>query len=517
MTAKTPEQLNYSKPLDVHTWSNYPEVNEFVNKLWDQFLADKFIDSIRKGKRPLTSIKQQFKVLLLDLFVTWKTDPELLIGVAMSKSSYKTNSRYNALHISQKMIELVNALVEMELIEKHTGSELAKRVTRIWPTQKLIDHFNNTNFSLLQINTHQDQEVIILNKGDFESVDEETGEITTVSRQAKPIEYSDEDFEDIPKMREEINKYNELLRTSFIDIGHLEEPIIIQKYWDRIKRRWSERRVQVNHQNKFVRRVFYRSSWTLGGRVHGGFWQQIKEERTNILINDFRTVEQDYSGLHINIAYGLEGLDPLEEDPYTVEPVFNVTTQEQREWVKSLSLMVINAKDELSAIQAFRAAQPTGSLSKTFTNNQIKLLIDAFKEKHHHIRDYICSDQGVSFMNLDGKITSRVINHFTNKREPILSIHDSYICREQFTDELNTVMNEVINELLHGYKINIKANKEVEDLSSITDNGVINVSDLEDFYFNRPEDTKTCEGYEARWEHHKEWLHTMENPLYFRL
>ena len=143
MTAKTPEQLNYSKPLDVHTWSNYPEVNEFVNKLWDQFLADRFIDSIRKGKRPLTSIKQQFKVLLLDLFVSWKTDPELLIGVAMSKSSYKTNSRYNALHISQKMIELVNALVDMELIEKHTGSELAKRVTRIWPTQKLIDHFNS--------------------------------------------------------------------------------------------------------------------------------------------------------------------------------------------------------------------------------------------------------------------------------------------------------------------------------------------------------------------------------------
>ena len=35
--------------------------------------------------------------------------------------------------------------------------------------------------------------------------------------------------------------------------------------------------------------------------------------------------------------------------------------------------------------------------------------------------------------------------------------------------------------------------------------------------FNRPEDTKSCEGYEARWDHHKEWLHTIENPLYFRL
>ena len=103
------------------------------------------------------------------------------------------------------------------------------------------------------------------------------------------------------------------------------------------------------------------------------------------------------------------------------------------------------------------------------------------------------------------------------KREPILSIHDSYICREQFTDELNTVMNEVINKLLHGYKINIKANKEVEDISSLADNGIINVSKMKEHYLKRPEDLKRCEGYEARWEHHKEWLHTIENPIYFRL
>ena len=242
-----------------------------------------------------------------------------------------------------------------------------------------------------------------------------------------------------------------------------------------------------------------------------------KEERINILINDFRTVEQDYSGLHINLAYGLEGLDPLEDDPYLLDPLFNVTTQEQREWVKVLSLMIINATDEISGIRAFRAAQPTGSISKRFTNNQIKLLIDAFKEKHHQIKDYICSDKGVFFMNLDGKITSKVINHFTDKGEPILSIHDSYICREQFKDELNTVMNEAVNELLGGYRIKIKANKEIEDISSLTDKGIINVSKMKEQYLNRPKDLKRCEGYEARWDHHKEWLHTIDNPIYVRI
>ena len=81
-------------------------------------------------------------------------------------------------------------------------------------------------------------------------------------------------------------------------------------------------------------------------------------------------------------------------------------------------------------------------------------------------------------MNLDGKITSKVIKHFTDKGEPILSIHDSYICREQFKDELNTVMNEAVNELLGGYRIKIKANKEIEDISSRTDKGTVSYTHL---------------------------------------
>ena len=38
---KTPEQLDYSRPLDVHKGSDYPEVNSFVDALWDEFLRFK--------------------------------------------------------------------------------------------------------------------------------------------------------------------------------------------------------------------------------------------------------------------------------------------------------------------------------------------------------------------------------------------------------------------------------------------------------------------------------------------
>ena len=109
-TFKTSKELDYSRPLDVHKWSDYPEVNSFVDTLWDEYLTTEFPVSTSAGKRPRTSTKKQFKTLLLDLFVAWKEDPDLVIGVSLKKGHYKTGSRYNALHISYKIVEVVHYL-----------------------------------------------------------------------------------------------------------------------------------------------------------------------------------------------------------------------------------------------------------------------------------------------------------------------------------------------------------------------------------------------------------------------
>ena len=101
MKSKTNTQLDYSRPLDVHKWSDYPDVNSFVDQIWEGFLAKKFPEQTGLGKRPKGPKKQQFKVLLLDLYVAWKEDPDLLIGVSLRKGSYKAGSRQNKLHIGE--------------------------------------------------------------------------------------------------------------------------------------------------------------------------------------------------------------------------------------------------------------------------------------------------------------------------------------------------------------------------------------------------------------------------------
>lgn len=70
---------NHSKPLDVHTWSDHPKINELVDELWFQVVETALGGkSNNKGK---SNPKRQLKVLLLDLYVAWLDDPNLCIGV----------------------------------------------------------------------------------------------------------------------------------------------------------------------------------------------------------------------------------------------------------------------------------------------------------------------------------------------------------------------------------------------------------------------------------------------------
>ncbi|MBT5203868.1 MAG: hypothetical protein HOL98_10485 [Gammaproteobacteria bacterium] len=511
-TEISPKQRRNSRPLDVHRWSNHSEVNKFVEQLWDVYLDEEFPNKNEGvGKRPKASAYKQFKVLLLDFYVAWYEDPELMIGIPQSPGAYKANSRYNKLFISKKVIEISKSLVRLGLLNRRKGSEQSKQTSRFWPTDKLIEHFKDAKFSYLDIGVYEHREVIILNKG-------KDGEDELDDK--KEIQYEDEDFPGIPEMRREVEAYNELLHQSFIDIATLDQPWVVRDFYDTGLRAWRQQKVRIGHPNKFVRRIFYRGDWNLGGRFHGGFWQLIGEEyRKDILINDEATIEQDFSGLHVNFCYALKELPPLEEDPYFLELLLHPDQKVQRAWTKVLSLMALNASSAKQAYKAFRHKMMEKAKSKRakglndvpehqasqLRDNQLENLLEAFKEKHYLIEDMICTDQGVKLMNIDGKITSRVINHFTKKRKPILTVHDSYITPQDQTGELRTAMTEAVKAELNGYVIKI-------DQDGIGMDQIRAFQSMERWnphwndYFKSLKRPKRTEGYRYRYEQYQKWL-----------
>lgn len=428
--------LNNSKALDVHRYSDHPEVNSFVNAIWSTYLADHF-KRVQAKSRP----KDQLKKLLLDLYVLWSEDPSACLAVPMNNGAYQ-QERFKKLHITRLLPECVRELHKAGLLELHTGSEAAKQVTRVWPARTLLSKFREARFSEFDIKYAGD--LVVLSGGD--DIDD------TLTADIKPPD-------NLAAMEAVVRDYNALLANSFIDIGSLETNKTFHDYWNKEKKRPEQRTVRVTQQNKNVRRVFYRQSWDLGGRFHGGFWQQVKSDlRKAILIDDKETIEIDFSGFHIFLAYSLEK-QPAPKDPYSLPLVLTgYTKAEQRAVVKSLVLSAINAADRSKAYKAFRNEQQTKTKQKSLTNAQLEQLLELFIANNKPLQSYICTDAGVRLMAIDGAITAKLIEYFTNNGIVVLTIHDSYLVLMEHEQLLMDKMKQYTREVT-GFEGNLTVEK----------------------------------------------------------
>ncbi len=403
----------HSRPIDVHRWSDHPEIVGLVEQVWGQFLPGES----KTGPKPKTSFRHQLRVLLLDLYVAWLEDPELCIGVSMSSNYWDTTSRYNALNISKKIIPIIGVLVDAELVDLAKGSysgpySKGNRTTRIRASEALQARFAELASSRDDVGRVQGEEIIILRDTD----------------DGQPVEYQDTD--DTTRMRQELAAYNQVIDGAFIDIPVLEEPRIGE--------------VAADRHHKLTRRIFSRGDWGCNGRFYGGWWQHVNSSwRSMIFMNDTPVVEVDFRSLHVSLLTVQAGLD-ITGDPYGLPEGLlpGIPPALQRKFVKRLVLTSINAKAKDAAYRGFRDGFPTDHAGKTLTNEQLEQLLAAFLDKSPHMEALLFDDHGIRLMNTDGRITERVHNHFCAQGIPVLSVHDSYIIDYTRVAELKRVMAE---------------------------------------------------------------------------
>ncbi len=414
------EDLNFSRPLDVHRWSDFPEANKIVDKVY----ADAF------GAGKATIERKHLKVVVLDLYVAWLLDPNYKIAVHKSPNAYSLHKRYNALRITKKTIDVVNVLNATGYIHEATGfldrQSKTGRLTRIWAAEKLVDLFRGSELSPRMVGRSADEEVIILKNMDGDEID-----------------YADTPETD--SMRALVRAYNSLLAVSLIDIRRLNEPWIVKS---------DGSKMPIGAHSQRVRRVFNRGSFDKGGRFFGAWWQGCpKELRKEIFINDAPTIEQDYSSLHIALLYAREGLNYYQSDigdAYQLDvPTFLQSKGQTRKYAKLLLLMAVNAKTDNAAYAAFRENRKEGhdGVGASLKNEQLKTLLDGLKTKHPAIAEYLGSDAGIDLMHQDSQITENVIRVFTEKGIPVLTVHDSYIVNFAYWGLLEDTLNDAYSKL----------------------------------------------------------------------
>ena len=186
-------------------------------------------------------------------------------------------------------------------------------------------------------------------------------------------------------------------------------------------------------------RVFSDGKFTFGGRFYGAEYQSLNEcQRSRILIDGEETCEVDYSACHIRMLYHKEGLD-CEGDPYKMVS----SDPGMRSYIKKMMQMLINAKSRSKAIGAYREFVDDSKnceTQKSGLKSNVNVLINLIMNQHKPIAKYFFTGIGKRLQYKDSQIAENILMYFVRKGIVCLCIHDSFIVKKEFKDELINVM-----------------------------------------------------------------------------
>jgi hypothetical protein len=411
--------LKTAPQLDVHKWSDYPEVNAVVDAIFEE------IKKLRKLKnkriREANKVKKHLKVIIIDLWAANKLSLNPYRSISKNKSDFQIDSRYQRIYLKYDyFVGVINDLVELKYIKEKKGYRFANdaKRTRIKADNKLIDKILSASYGVNEVIKLVGLMPVISSQGEAET-------IILRDVNGNLVEYEDTDSTII--MRDKLRLINNKLNQTRISLDITDQQYV--ELQEKINTTQDQERRTIDFTNFNLNRVFNNSSWSQGGRFYGGWWQNIpKEYRKYIDINHKPTVELDYSGHHIRMLYASEGL-AAPEDPYDL-------TEFEREDQKLAVLTMLNASDKNTALKAMAYK---GIL-------KARILSIALSERHSQIQQHFFTGVGLNLMYQDSQVAEKVMLQMLDRGATVLPVHDSFIVRNSYSDELEEVMKNVFEE-----------------------------------------------------------------------
>ena len=284
--------------------------------------------------------KNYIKLIILNIAFNYNADKKRYTGFHLNEKQYNPKSRYNKNQIGKTIIKIAWAMHKAEFIVLRRGynnkyNPEASYNAKLSPTKKLTDLMKKNKLNYNLVTRHPEEETIVvkIKKG----------------KNNLPIEY--EDTEEILSYRKLMVDYNNLLANTHIDVYARKN--------DGIKFGKVETPIEISQNRKFVRRIFNSPDLSLGGRIYGGFWQQLNSEyRDMITIDGQQTIEIDYSGMGIALLYDKYKIKRFVGDAYNLSSVGykhkKYSMEELRPLLKQALIIMVNAKSYQECINAIR-------------------------------------------------------------------------------------------------------------------------------------------------------------------
>ena len=428
---------DYSVLFNSHAWSDSEDIIDLVEAVFNDLPLSTQEDLIGKSNnKGGMSVKDILRIVIVDQYSTWRTDPHLCTGFPRRASDWQVNNRYNGQGVPRKITKVVDALIATRYLrfkmgESTNAGDPNDQRSRIQPTKKLKDLFKKLDQDQIEVQAHHKKETVILR-------DENNADIPYPDS-AKTL-----------RIKRVVDAYNAMMKRHHVDVASLRKPVFIREETDQ-KGTARKEVIPIGPDYMFTYRIFSRGDTRFNkhGRWYGGFWLRLPKKgpdlRKDIYIDGEPTDEVDFSGLHPTLL-ALKHGKYLKGDKYDLgyQLFDDVSLSEQRTMVKELVLIAINSKTLSDAFGAYNQANK----GHTLKHKELEKLLAAFINKYPFLKADLCSDKGIDLMYIDSLITEAIIRRFVEDDKPILPIHDSYIVKQSDRLYLKQVMNEACNEVL---------------------------------------------------------------------
>jgi hypothetical protein len=326
--------------------------------------------------------------ILAEAYVVGLAEPDRWISYSRRRASYALRrSRYRSrTYTYDRVVPAVDHLAALGLLDhqKMPPGNL-KWQSRFKASQALLEALNQSPPVLV----HEPRESIRLRDQDDELV---------------PYKDTSQTW----RWRRNLKKINSALLS--VTIGLKDRPI---REGDPLR----VGRANIGAATVRLHRVFNLSSFLLGGRFYGGWWQNIpKASRAHITINGAPTVEMDYPRLHPTLLYAECG-QPMHGEPYDIPGI-------KRSLVKVAFNTLVNADTRIAAIRAIaEEIGGEGAFAKA------EALVHKIETKHAPIAHKFGTGAGRRLMRRDSDMTEYLLLRLIKRGIVALPVHDSYIVR----------------------------------------------------------------------------------------
>ena len=187
---------------------------------------------------------------------------------------------------------------------------------------------------------------------------------------------------------------------------------------------------------RLLKRYFTRGSFKSGGRLFGGFWQQLKKvHRENLLIDGDEIEGLDYSQMSPKILYGYCGLVPELEDCYLIEGYEN-----HRKGIKKVFNAMTFSNEPMTRF-------PKGINSLFPVNTRFKDVSDAIEKDHSGIAHMFYTGIGHYLQFMESQILVEVLLKLIENRITALPIHDAVFVGWTHVYKSTEVMEQVFLDM----------------------------------------------------------------------